>query len=300
MKPTLLVLAAGMGSRYGSLKQMDTFGPNGEALIEYSIYDALRAGFGKVVFVIRKDIATDFRAFFEPKLQGHLEIAYVYQELDNVPAGIRVPEERQKPWGTGHAVMVAKEAIQEPFAVINADDFYGKDAYQVLSSFLQQQEATSETYCMGGYHLENTLSEHGTVARGICSVDTEGFLTSIVERTKIKRTESGIIKNTEETATLELPPRSITSMNMFGFTPQIFSHCERFFHTFIKENSQNLKAEFYIPSVVNELIKEGTAQVKVLETDAKWFGVTYREDKEKAKTEIANLIAEGVYPAELW
>lgn len=300
MKPTLLILAAGIGSRYGSLKQMDTFGPNGEAIIEYSIYDAIKAGFGKIVFVIREEISEDFKAFFEPKLRGKVEIDYAFQELDNVPEGIDVPKERVKPWGTAHAVMVAKDAIKEPFAVINADDFYGQGSYTVLADYLKGIGNDSEAYCMVGYKLENTLSEYGTVARGICQVDENNYLTSIVERTKIGRNENGEIENNEEGAYLKLRPNEVTSMNMMGFSPRFLQHCADYFKEFIKENAINLKAEFYLPFVVNQLLFKDISTMTVLHTDAKWFGVTYKEDKEMAIGRIETLIEDKVYPENLW
>lgn len=300
MKPTLMILAAGIGSRYGSLKQMDKFGPSGEAIIEYSIYDAIKAGFGKIVFVIRKEIESDFKAFFEPKLNGKVEIEYVFQELDNVPEGIIVPSERIKPWGTAHAVMVAKNAINEPFAVINADDFYGQDSYRVLADFLKNTEKDSEKYCMVGYKLENTLSDYGTVARGICEADENNLLTSIVERTKIGRNENGEIVNSEENALLHLKPNEITSMNMMGFSPKFLKHCEHYFIHFIEENVNNLKAEFYLPFVVNQLLSNNRSTMSVLHTDAKWFGVTYKEDKEMAIIRINALVNDGIYPNNLW
>lgn len=301
MKPTLLILAAGMGSRYGGLKQVDPVGPNGEAIIDYSIYDAIRAGYGKVVFVIRESFSDAFKSTFNPKLEGLIEVEYVYQELDNIPDGFQVGPERTKPWGTGHAVMVAKDVINEPFVVINADDFYGPTSYRLLNThFEENQNPETEIYSMVGYGLEYTLSEHGHVSRGVCESDDDGFLQTVIERTQIEKIDGKIITHLEENKTMELTGKEIVSMNTWGFTPKFFQQLEEYFVIFIKQNVDNPKAEFYIPFVVNELIKKGKIKLKVLESQDKWFGVTYKEDKESAVESINSLIKAGVYPEKLW
>ena len=303
VKPTLLVLAAGMGSRYGSLKQMDGVGPQGEAIIDYSIYDAIRAGFGKVVFVIRHSFAEDFKSVFtEERFGGKIKVEYVYQELDYLPEGFKVPEGRVKPWGTNHAVMMAAKVIKEPFAVINADDFYGKNAYEVIGKYLSMLDGKSNQYCMVGYEVSKTLSENGTVSRGVCTLTEEGYLASMVERTKIERNAQGTIvfHDLEEDQALE--ENTPVSMNLFGFTPDYFGYSDEYFKEFLgdEKNQQNLKAEFYIPLMVNYLIQGGVAKMKVLSTTANWFGVTYKEDKPALMAKIEQLIAEGVYPRSLW
>lgn len=301
MKPTLLILAAGMGSRYGGLKQVDPVGPNGEAIIEYSIYDAIRAGFGKVVFVIRESFAEAFKENFDKKLKGKIEVEYVYQELDNIPAGIQVSVEREKPWGTGHAVLVAKDVINEPFVVINADDFYGPSAYKLTADYLNSVSGSGNNdYCMVGYGLRHTLSEHGYVSRGVCQTDKEEFLKTVVERTNIERINNKIITKLDDGSDMELTGNEVVSMNFWGFSTSFFSFLETHFEKFIKNNSENPKAEFYIPFVVNELINKGEATLKVLESQDLWFGVTYKDDKGTAVESISNLISEGVYPNKLW
>ncbi len=303
VKPTLLVLAAGMGSRYGSLKQMDGVGPNGEAIIDYSVFDAIRAGFGKVVFVIRHSFADDFTAVFNAeRFGGRIEVEYVYQELENLPEGFAVPEGREKPWGTNHAVMMAASAIDTPFAVINADDFYGEDAYKVIGGYLSQLEGSEGRYCMVGYEVNKTLSENGTVSRGVCTVDAEGNLTSMVERTKIERNAAGEIVFHDLGDDVVLEENTPVSMNLFGFTPDYFTHSEAAFKEFLSAETTktNLKAEFFIPLMVNCLIGGGVAKMKVLSTSAKWFGVTYKEDKPQLMAKIEALIADGVYPRNLW
>ncbi len=297
-KPTLLVMAAGMGSRYGSLKQIDQFGPSGETIIDYSIYDAIRAGFGKVIFVIRESIEADFKEIFYGKFSDKIAIDYVLQELNRVPQGVKVPAERQKPWGTGHAVLVAAHKVKEPFAVINADDYYGQQAFQLMADFLSQLD--HEEHALVGYQLSNTLSEHGYVSRGICEVDEEGYLSSVTERTHISRKADGKIVYQEDDQEVELTGNEIGSMNLMGFTPQVFTQFEASFKAFMRENSQQLKNEFYLPSVVNEIITSGQAKVKVLETDDKWFGVTYPEDKAIAQQKLNALVNAGVYPEQLW
>lgn len=301
MKPTLLILAAGMGSRYGGLKQVDPVGPNGEAIIDYSIYDAIRAGFGKVVFVIRESFADAFKESFNKKLEDKIEVEYVFQELDNVPEGIKVSEDRQKPWGTGHAILVAKEKITEPFAVINADDFYGAASYKMISDYLSSTGGSElPDYCMVGYYLKHTLSDHGFVSRGVCETDNDNYLQTVIERTHIDKTNGKIISQVENNTQLELTGNEVVSMNIWGFTPSYFDFLDRYFADFIKVNSGNPKAEFYIPFVVNELIKTKQAKLKVLESEDLWFGVTYKEDKKLAVRNIADLIEKGVYPEKLW
>ena len=303
VKPTLLVLAAGMGSRYGALKQMDGVGPNNEAIIDYSIYDAIRAGFGKVVFVIRHSFADAFTAIFnKERFGGKIEVEFVYQELDYLPEGFSVPEGREKPWGTNHALLMAAKAINEPFAVINADDFYGADAYKVIGAYLSKLGEESNHYCMVGYAVNKTLSENGTVSRGVCGINEEGFLTSIVERTKIERNAEGTIVFHDLGEDEALEEETPVSMNLFGFTPDYFAHSEEYFKGFLSspEVQTNLKAEFFIPLMVNKLVGEGTSKLKVLSTTANWFGVTYQADKPQLVAKIEELIEAGVYPRNLW
>lgn len=300
VKPTLLVLAAGMGSRYGSLKQMDGVGPNGEAIIDYSIYDAIRAGFGKVVFVIRHSFAKEFAEMFNrERFGGRIEVEYVYQELDCLPEGFSVPEGRQKPWGTNHAVMMAAGVIREPFAVVNADDFYGREGFEVIGRYLASLEGSRNEYCMVGYEVSKTLSENGTVSRGVCEVDSEGCLAGMVERTKIERVDGTIVfhEGGEDTPLAENTP---VSMNLFGFTPDYFEYSDSYFRQFLMENGADIKAEFYIPLMVNKLIGDSTARMRVLNTASQWFGVTYKEDCPQLVSKIEALIADGVYPRNLW
>lgn len=301
-KPTLLVLAAGMGSRYGSLKQMDGVGPHGEAIIDYSIYDAIRAGFGKVVFVIRHLFEKDFREIFTPeRFGGKIEVDFVFQELDKLPEGFALPAERVKPWGTNHAVLMGAEVIKnEPFAVINADDFYGKDAYQTIGDYLRSVSGQRNHYCMVGYEIQNTLSEYGSVSRGICQVDRNGNLVSMVERTQIEHQGDKIVFKDDNGQMKPLDPQTPVSMNLFGFTPDYFEYSLKYFSTYLQENIDNPKAEFYIPIMVNKLVGEGKAQMRVLRSSAQWFGVTYKEDRPSVVKRIADLIAAGVYPEKLW
>jgi UTP-glucose-1-phosphate uridylyltransferase len=300
IKPTLLVLAAGMGSRYGSLKQIDKLGPSGETITDYSIYDAVRAGFGKVVFVIRKSLEADFREVFS-KFSDKIEVEYAFQELDNVPEGIQVPAERQKPWGTGHAVLVAASKIDTPFAVINADDFYGADAYKVMANHLMSQTGSDKnSYSMVGYILENTLSEHGHVSRGVCETDANNSLKSICERTQIQRSNGQIVFKDSDESWKPLTGKEYVSMNFWGFPKSIFPLLENKFKAFIEANSQNIKSEFYIPFAVDDLIHEGHANVHVLSSSAKWFGVTYKEDKPTTIQRIQELVNAGAYPSKLW
>ena len=303
VKPTLLVLAAGMGSRYGSLKQMDGVGPNGEAIIDYSIYDAIRAGFGKVVFVIRHSFEKEFKEMFSPeRFGGKIEVDFVFQELDYLPEGFSVPEGREKPWGTNHAVMMGATAVHEPFAVINSDDFYGTDAYRVMGEYLSKLDGAKGEYAMIGYEVNKTLSDNGTVSRGVCTVNEEGFLTSMVERTKIERNAEGTIVFHDLGDDQPLEENTPVSMNFFGFTPDYFAHSEEGFKEFLASDDvkTNLKAEFFIPLMVNKLVASGDARLKVLSTTAQWFGVTYKEDKPALVAKIEKLIEEGVYPRNLW
>ncbi|MBO5971463.1 MAG: nucleotidyltransferase [Alistipes sp.] len=300
VKPTLLVLAAGMGSRYGSLKQMDGVGPNGEAIIDYSVYDAIRAGFGKVVFVIRHSFAAEFQEVFSAERFGHkIEVEYVYQELESLPEGFTLPAERVKPWGTNHAVMMAKGAIDGPFAVINADDFYGREAYQTIGDYLSQLGNSRNNYCMVGYQVSKTLSENGTVSRGVCTVDGEGNLQGMVERTQIERVNGTILFH-DGGADEPLAEDTPVSMNLFGFTPDYFEYSEAYFKEFLAANIDNLKSEFFIPLMVNKVINDGTATMRVLKTTSNWFGVTYKEDKPQLMAKIEELIESGVYPRNLW
>ena len=300
IKPTLLVLAAGMGSRYGSLKQIDKLGPSGETITDYSVYDAIRAGFGKVVFVVRKSIEPDFREVFS-KLSDKIEVEYVHQELDNLPSGISVPAERQKPWGTGHAVLVAASKIKTPFAVINADDFYGADSYKVMAEHLMRDRSSDKSaYSMVGFKLENTLSEYGHVSRGVCVTDSNNILKSITERTQIQKIDGKIVFKDSDDSWKPLTGKEYASMNFWGFPSSIFPHLEKKFKLFIEANIQNLKAEYYIPLAIDDLIKEDIASVNVLNTNSKWFGVTYKEDKESTIQKIQELVNQGVYPSNLW
>jgi NDP-sugar pyrophosphorylase family protein len=297
-KPTLLILAAGMASRYGSMKQTQGFGPSGETIMEYSIYDAIRAGFGKVVFIIRKDFAEGFKAAFEPKLKGKIEVEYVYQEMNMFLDGKTVPEGRTKPWGTGHAVLCAKDVIKEPFAVINADDFYGADAFIKASGFLNN-DCSEKHYCIVGYELAKTLSEFGTVSRGVCEVDAQKHLVSIRERTKIYPEGDKIIYE-EEDGKHEAPFDSTVSMNFWCFHPSTFATTEKLFHAFVEKNYDNIKAEFFIPLVGEDFIKNQGGVISVIPTSAQWFGVTYKEDAPGVQASIDKLVAAGVYPNSLW
>lgn len=296
MKPTLLVLAAGMGSRYGGLKQMDGVGPNGQAILDYSVIDAIRAGFGKVVFVIRHSFAEDFQKVFnEAHFNNQIEVRYVYQELDCLPEGFTVPEGREKPWGTNHAILMAKNEIHEPFAIINADDFYGGDAFKVMADHLKTLENTKGQYCMVGYRLENTLSENGSVSRGVCNIDAEGNLAGMTERTSIARTANGIAYKDTDEQLYPLAPDTTVSMNLFGFTPDYFVKSEELFVDFLRERGQEMKSEYYIPMAVNTLINNGYAKMRVLKTTAQWFGVTYKEDRPMVVSRLKQLHDQGVY-----
>ena len=303
MKPTLLLLAAGMGSRYGGLKQLDGLGPNGETIMDYSIYDAIKAGFGKIVFVIRKDFEKDFREKILSKYEGHIPVELCFQSLDSLPAGFECPKDRVKPWGTNHAVMMAKDAIKEPFCVINCDDFYNRDAFMVIGKFLSElPEDSKNDYAMVGFRVGNTLSENGTVARGICSKDDKENLTTVVERTEIMRVNGPVSYKDEDGKWVAVEDNTPVSMNMWGFTPDYFEHSEAYFKEFLSDpaNMSNLKAEFFIPLMVNKLINEKTATVKVLDTTSKWFGVTYAADRQSVVDKIQSLIDSGVYPNKLF
>ena len=297
--PTLVILAAGMASRYGSQKQTEGFGPNGETIMDYSIYDAVRAGFGKVVFIIREDFATAFKEVFEPKLQGKIETAYVFQSLDKYTTGFNIPAERTKPWGTAHAVLCTKGVVNEPFAVINADDYYGKEAFEQAFKFLTT-ECTEKTYCILGYELANTLSANGTVSRGVCSTNSQNILTQINERTKIYRKADGQIMFEENGIETPLKEDTRVSMNFMCFAPGFIDLCEREFATFLQQQGQELKSEFYIPYVTGQFTTLGLGDVKVIPTNAKWFGVTYKEDAPSVKASIDKLVQDKVYPERLW
>jgi len=300
MKPTLVILAAGIGNRYGGLKQMDGVGPSGETIVDYSIYDAVRAGFGKIVFVIRRSIESEFREVFFERLRRSLDIDYVFQELEDLPEGMSVPEGRTKPWGTSHAVIAAAAKVGEPFAAINADDFYGLRAYEVMAGFLRTLKNEETSYALVGYELNLTLSEHGSVARGVCEVDAEGMLTGIVERTCVERTPDGIVFKESDGRSISLSGRETASMNFWGFTPTFFAFARREFEIFFQKNINNPKAELFIPLVVNELIVTGQVRVKVLKGGEKWFGVTYKEDRPRVVEEIRKLVAAGIYPEKLF
>lgn len=300
MKPTLLVLAAGMGSRYGGLKQLDGLGPNGETIMDYSIFDAIRSGFGKVVFVIRHDFEDEFKEKVLSKYAGHITVEVVFQERTNLPKGFTCPEERVKPWGTNHAVLMGQSVINEPFAVINADDFYGHNTFEVMAKELMRQRDRKGDYCMVGFKVGNTLSEGGTVSRGVCETKN-GLLTTITERTAIGYNATGDIIYTDENGKQqEINPDTPVSMNMWGFTTDYFEYSENFFIEFLKENIDNLKSEYFIPTVVNRLITTGEATVKVMETNSKWFGVTYPEDRPAVVEKLADLHKEGAYPDRLF
>ena len=300
MKPTLVVLAAGMGSRYGGLKQVDPVGPSGEAILDYSVFDAHRAGFGKVVFIIRKDFETEFKERVGSKYEGILPVEYCYQDINDLPSPFTVPAERAKPWGTAHAIRAARDVVKEPFAAINADDFYGRDAFAKLAAFLQRPAAADGKFhfAMVGYKLDLTLSDNGSVARGICKVDG-GKLESVTEMTKLVRVPGGAENREDEANPVKLTGEERVSMNLWGFTPELFSALESRFPAWLEKNGAELKSEWYIPFVVDELIHEGKADVEVLPTDSNWFGVTYREDKPFVTAEIGKLVAAGEYPQSL-
>lgn len=301
MKPTLFLLAAGMGSRYGGLKQLDGLGPNGETIMDYSIYDAINAGFGKLVFVIRKDFEDDFREKIISKYDKHIECEIVFQSLDKLPEGFKCPEERTKPWGTNHALMMGADVIKEPFAVINCDDFYGRNSFEVMAEYLSNlSEGTENRYSMVGFSIGNTLSESGTVSRGICQTDAYNNLVSIVERTKIQRMDGSVKYLDENESWVAIDDSTPVSMNFWGFTPDYFKYSNEYFIKFLTENIDNIKSEFFIPLLIDYLIKESKASVKVLETNSVWFGVTYPEDRQSVVDKINKLIESGEYPQKLF
>ena len=297
--PTLLVLAAGMATRYGSLKQLESFGPNGETIIDYSVHDAFKAGFGKVVFVIREKIEAEFKTAMRSRIPDNLQIEYVSQELDMLPPGYKVPDNRTKNWGTGHAVWIANNIIKEPFAVINGDDFYGYQSFKLAADFLKNNPDDAE-YGLVGFKLENTLSEHGAVSRGICELDNENYLKSVTEQTHLVRTAGGIAVQEANTEPIFLEGHEIVSMNLMAFKPSVFPYFERGFKEFLNSNSKNPNTEFYLPAVVDAVVKSGAAKVKVLPTPEKWFGVTYPNDKQNVIANINLLINKGVYSKNLW
>ncbi len=300
MKPTLFVLAAGMGSRYGGLKQLDGLGPHGETIMDYSIYDAIHAGFGKIVFVIRKDFEQDFREKILSKYEGHIPVEVVFQSITDLPEGYTCPEDRTKPWGTNHAVLMGKNAIKEPFAVINADDFYGRNAFEVIAKELSRPRDRKGDYCMVGFRVGNTMTENGSVARGVCSTK-DGNLESVVERTAISYDKEGRIVFTDENGTEQtLDPATPVSMNLWGFTPDYFDYSEREFRRFLDRDINTPKSEFFIPLAIDTLIKSGEASVKVLDTDSIWFGVTYAADRPGVVEKFAQLHADGTYPEKLF
>jgi hypothetical protein len=298
-KPTLVVLAAGIGSRYGGLKQLDTFTPQGDTILDFSIYDAIQAGFGKVVFIIRKSIQEDFKAFFNHKLKGKIEVEYVFQEIENIPKKFQ-DNDRQKPWGTGHALLMAKDVVSENFAVINADDFYGKEAFEVMAKSLKNIDQNSTNFNMMGYILKNTVSDYGFVSRGECQVNEKGNLTGITERTHIEKIEGGLKFKNENGQLVPISEETTVSMNFFGFTPKYFEVSASLFETFLEENYKSPRAEFFIPLVVNHLIVNNIATMEVLKSNARWFGVTYKQDKEYVTSEIQKLKESGIYPIDLW
>lgn len=298
-KPTLVILAAGMGSRYGGLKQLDTFSPQGDTILDFSIYDAINAGFGKIVFIIRKDIETAFKETFANKLKGKVDVEFAFQETSDIPQKYQ-DNQREKPWGTGHALLMAKDVVNENFAVINADDFYGQEAFEVMAKALQKTDKNSHQFNMMGYVLKNTVSKHGSVSRGECKVDKDNFLTGITERTQIEEVDGKLSYKNDEGAFVPISEETIVSMNFFGFTPKYFELSEKLFINFLEENYQHPKAEFFIPLVVNHSIVNNIASMEVLTSNAQWFGVTYKEDKEYVTAEIQKLKAKNKYPENLW
>ena len=295
--PSLVILAAGIASRYGSMKQIQGFGPGGETLMEYSIYDAIRSGFKKVVFVIRKHFADDFKQIFEQRLNDRVEIEYVYQEMDSFTEGVAIPEERKKPWGTAHAVLCAMEVVKEPFAVVNADDFYGYDAFRKASNFLES-ECNPDRYAILGYDLLQTLSEYGSVNRGVCQLDDDGNLSSIVERINISMKEGKVLCD-DDKEPKELALNTSVSMNFWCFHPSIFDYTQKMFRDFLRDNLQNIKAEFFIPIVADQFIKDG-GTIKVIRTNVPWFGVTYKEDAPEVQKRLNELAQKGEYPQQFW
>ncbi|MBQ3087035.1 MAG: nucleotidyltransferase [Clostridia bacterium] len=298
---TLVIMAAGMGSRYGGLKQMDPIGPSGEVILDYSVYDAIEAGFDKVIFVIKHEIEDDFKALMQGKYEDRIKIEYAFQNIDNLPDGYSVPEGRTKPWGTGHAVLSCDGMIDGPFAVINADDYYGKETFRLIANELKNQNADNE-FCMVGFKVENTLTENGHVARGVCQTDANGCLTEIVERTKIARRDGKIMFTEDDGETwTELAEGSTVSMNCWGFSGMMMTELKNRFSAFLDKNADNpLKCEYFLPFVVDELLKEGKVSVKVMDTTEKWYGVTYKEDKAVVMDALRQKVLDGIYPEKLW
>lgn len=299
MKPTLFILAAGMGSRYGGLKQLDGLGPSGETIMDYSVFDALRAGFGKIVFVIRHDFEEEFREKIISRYEGHVPVEVVFQDLNALPEGFAPNPERTKPWGTNHAILMGKDVIKEPFGVINADDYYGRDSFRVLADFLRSVEGEKNRYCMVGFNIENTLSENGGVSRGLVEVNKDGYLTSVRECHGIRRKDGGLVQIVDEKE-VPFPENAGVSMNMWGFTPDYFDYSEKIFIDFLREHGDELKSEYYIPSAVNELIDSGTVTLKVERTPSKWFGVTYAADRDATVAQFKSLVDAGEYPTPLF
>jgi dTDP-glucose pyrophosphorylase len=299
MKPTLLVLAAGMGTRYGGNKQLDEVGPSGETIIDYSIYDAIRAGFGKIVFVIRRDILEQVKERFVEKLKGKIAVDYVFQEITNLPEGVKVNPERQKPWGTSHAILVTANKIKEPFGVINADDYYGVESFKILRDFLVNDKDPN-CYSIVGYKLSNTLSDHGHVNRGVCGVGADGLLKNIVETKQIEKTNNGAVAPGPDGKTLQLTGNEVVSMNLWGFKPSCFSFLGDEFRKFIYKSGMDLKAELDIPTSIDKFVKNGEIKIKILMSNERWFGVTYREDKPFVVSSINNMISNGIYPAKIF
>ena len=299
MKPTLLVLAAGMGTRYGGNKQLDEVGPSGETIIDYSLYDAIRAGFGKIVFVIRRDIEEQVKERFIERLHGKIEIDYVFQEITNLPEGVTVAPERQKPWGTSHAILVTKHKINEPFGVINADDFYGAESFNLLKDFLVNDKDPN-SYCIVGYKLGNTLSDHGHVNRGVCQAGEDGILRKIVETRQIEKTKDGAKAPGPDGELLHFTGNEIVSMNLWGFKPSCYDFLGREFRNFINKYGMDLKSELDIPTSVDKFVKNGEITIKILMSNERWFGVTYREDKPYVVKNIRKMIRKGIYPVRIY
>lgn len=299
MKPTLVIMAAGMGSRYGGLKQIDPVGPSGEIVLDYSVYDAIQAGFGKVVFIIRPDIEQDFKEAIGSKLEGKIEVEYVFQTLEKIPSEFSIPEGRTKPWGTGQAVLMAAEIVHEPFAVLNADDFYGRRSFEVLAKELQSMDISSSDSCMVGFYIKNTISPHGAVTRGQCVVE-DGFLKTVIERFNIERKGDGVIRYEDGGEWHDMGDDEVTSMNMWGFTPKLFDHLRTDFSCFLREEGGELTSEHLLPTIIDDMIQKNQTRVSVLPTSEKWMGVTYPEDKPLVMVGIQELVDQGLYPKNLW